>query len=411
MISKGRLNSIVRFAGLMPWIAVLCVGFSVLPNAEAKKDKKKEKAQVQKVEEPKIDTSNLVWPAPPDIARILYLIELRGEKIEPVAPGKKKKKQGWMDRLAGVQEDTSKRGPQSHVLGKPYGVAVDSKGRIYVADTYVGAVFIFNSETTQVEFIRNGVEGRFKDIIGVAVDDTDRIFVSDAGLHQISVFDSNHKLEAVFGQDDLERPTGLAIDTENRFLYVVDTIKERVAVFDADTFKFLRAVGGPGKVSADDSPATFAKPTYVALDDDRNVYVADTINNRIQIFDADGNFISMFGKAGDGPGYFARPKGLAVDSDGHIWVADASQNRVQIFDREGHLLAFFGESGSYPGQFGLPTGLFIDKTNRVLVTEQLKGRVQVFRYITDAEAAPQKAEREKKNGTKEAAKSDVAPKS
>ena len=58
------------------------------------------------------------------------------------------------------------------------------------------------------------------------------------------------------------------------------------------------------------------------MDKDGNVYVTDTMNNRVEIFDADGKFISTFGKNGDGPGYFARPKGIAVDSDGHIWVAD-----------------------------------------------------------------------------------------
>jgi len=254
----------------------------------------------------------------------------------------------------------------------------------------VAAVFIFDEKTGAVEFIRNGVEAKFKDIIGVAVDDGDRVFVSDAGLHQISVFSKDRKLEAMFGSDELGRPSGMAIDNENRFLYVADVARERIAVFDADTLKFLRAVGGPAKEEADDSPATFAKPTNVAVDGDGNLYVADTLNSRIQMFDADGNFISMFGKAGDGPGFFARPKGIAVDADGHVWVADALQNRVQIFDREGHLLAFFGEPGKYPGQFGLPTGLCIDKQNRVVVSEQLKGRIQVFRYVTDAEAAAQK---------------------
>ena len=61
------------------------------------------------------------------------------------------------------------------------------------------------------------------------------------------------------------------------------------------------------------------------------VYVTDTWNNRIEIFDADGKFIRTFGKAGDGPGYFARPKGIAVDGDGHVWVADGIQERVQVF--------------------------------------------------------------------------------
>lgn len=59
-------------------------------------------------------------------------------------------------------------------------------------------------------------------------------------------------------------------------------------------------------------------PTFVALDSDRNVYVTDTMNNRVEIFDADGNFITQFGKHCDGPGCFAHPKGIAVDSDGHV---------------------------------------------------------------------------------------------
>ena len=303
-----------------------------------------------------------------------------------------------MDRLAGTQQQDFTKPVFIHVLAKPYGVAVDSKGRVYVGDTYVAAVFIINLEIKKIEFIRNGVDAKFKDIIGLALDDNDRLFVADSGLHQVSVFDANHKLETVFGADDLGRPGGVAIDTENRFLYVVDTQKEHVVVYDADTYKRLRIIGGPAKSEGDEDPAIFAKPTNVTVDPDGNVYVTDTINNRIQIFDADGNFISMFGKQGDGAGYFERPKGIAIDSDGHIWVADAAQGRVQIFDKEGHLLGFFGTPGTLTGMLGLPAGLFIDKLNRVFVTEQLKGRLTMFRYITEAEATAAKTEREKRAG-------------
>ncbi len=82
-------------------------------------------------------------------------------------------------------------------------------------------------------------------------------------------------------------------------------------------------------------PGDFAKPTGLAVDADGNLYVCDTLNNRIEIFDADGKFVSTFGKAGDGPGYFARPKGVAIDADGHIWVADGMQDRVQVFNQRG----------------------------------------------------------------------------
>src|SRR5205085_815526 len=98
---------------------------------------------------PQIDTTQLVWPSPPDIARIKWVAELKGEPI-PVAGAKpKKKKQGWMDRLAGVQE-SERKAPTPHVLTKPYGIVVDSKGQIYVADSYVAAVFILNADTKEV---------------------------------------------------------------------------------------------------------------------------------------------------------------------------------------------------------------------------------------------------------------------
>lgn len=385
------MKPILTSRNLLPAVALATALAFALAGSAFAKDKKKD---VEKpAAQPLLDTSKLVWPAPPDVARIRYQSQLLGERIENT-PGKdkKKKKSSWMDRLAGIEQQDALAPKPIRVLAKPYGVAVDSQGRIYVADSYVGAVFIFDEKTGAVEFIRNGGEAKFKDIIGVAIDDADRLFVTDAGLHQVSVFGKDHKLETVFGAPELGRPSGIAIDNENRFVYVADVQRERIAVFDADTYKFLRAVGGPAKEEADDSPETFAKPTNVAVDSDGNLYVSDTLNNRVQIFDPDGGFISMFGKAGDGPGFFARPKGIAIDSDGHVWVADALQHRIQIFDREGHLLAFFGEPGKYPGQFGLPSGLCIDKQNRVVVAEQLKGRIQVFRYITDAEAAAPKAQ-------------------
>jgi DNA-binding beta-propeller fold protein YncE len=391
-----KSNAMHIVTTMIHWLLVAALALSLAPAAHGKKKKQAEPAAAPQPQQPVIDTSKLVWPQPPDIARIRWLSELNGEPKPPEEANPKKKKQGWMDRLAGLQQQDFSKPVLVHYLAKPYGVAVDSKGLVYVADSYVGAVFIFNTETKKVEFIRNGAEAHFKTIIGVALDDNDRLFVTDAALHQVSVFDANHKFESVFGTDELGRPGGAAIDRGNRFLYVVDTEKEHVAVFDADTFKLLRTIGGPAKSEGDEDPGVFAKPTNVTIDPDGNVYVADTINNRIQIFDADGRFISMFGKAGDGPGFFERPKGVAVDGDGHIWVADATQGRVQIFDKEGHLLAYFGFPGTLTGQLGLPTGIVIDKLNRVIVTEQLKGRIQVFRYVTETEASAERAEREKR---------------
>jgi DNA-binding beta-propeller fold protein YncE len=385
---------------LFPAICVV-VGLFFATNLDAGKNKKKPVAeQPEPPALPEIDTRNLVWPDPPEIARIRWLDQYRGEpkSAQPITV-KPKKKENWMLRVAGVQPVEASKADLKYKLVRPYGVAVDSKGNIYAADTYVGAVFIFNPETKAVDFIRNGRDARFKALIGLAIDDSDRLFIADSGLQRVFVFDSNHKFQATFGSDRLGRPSGIAVDNKNRFLYVTDVLKNNVVAYDLDTFKYLRTVGGPPEKAGDDAPGTFARPTNIAVAANGDLYVSDTLNSRIQVFDAGGNFLSTFGRPGDGPGDFARPKGIALDSDGHVWVADADQNRVKVYDNQGRLCAFFGEYGYFPGQFALPSGIAIDKSNRVIVAEQvLNGRLQVFRYVTDAEAVAELQARDHHSG-------------
>jgi len=347
-----------------------------------------------------LDYSKIVWPNPPAITRIKYLSYFSGEKREAVAS----KKAGWMDRLSGVAVGQQSQSEKLFFqLVRPYGVGVDSHGKIYVADEKVLAVFVYNPEDGKVELIKNGQHARFKMITGLTLDDGDTLFVSDSMLNHVLVFDKEHKVQASIS-DGLRSPAGLAVDNENRFLYVADTDLDQVLVYDADApYKLLRTIGKPGTKHEVTTPGDFSRPTNVAVDKDGNLYVSDTFNNRIEIFDADGNFIREFGKAGDGPGYFARPKGVAIDADGHVWVADAVQDRVQVFTPEGQLLIWMGGHGLLPGQFNTLGGLAIDKNNRVITSEQYPGRVQIFRYFTDAEALAEKdrrdaVEKEKRTG-------------
>jgi DNA-binding beta-propeller fold protein YncE len=176
-----------------------------------------------------------------------------------------------------------------------------------------------------------------------------------------------------------------------------------VVVFDADTLDRLRAIGAADTKHLATAPGDFSKPTSVAVDRDGNVYVADMLNYRIQIFDADGKFIRTFGKHGDGPGYFAMPKGVAVDCDGHIWVTDSMQNRVHLFSQEGNLLMYMGsKQGALPGTFSGLQYIYIDKQNRVFTSEVYPGRVQMFRYVTQDEAQQEFAKREAEKAAKKA---------
>ncbi len=377
-------------AGLLLVTLTLALPFA----ANAAKKKKAAPAPAPEVGPRKFpfDPTKLAWPSPPNIARVRWLDYFAGTKIDYTPAANAKPKASWMDRLAGGQSETEKFNPKTfpfQLIG-PYGIAIDSKGQVYVADQRVGAVFIFNTETHDAQMIRNGMEAHFGWINGLAIDDDDRLFVSDGKMHRVIIFNPKHEVEGQI-TEGLEDPVGLAIDTTNRFLYVVDTQQDQVIVYDADTLKLLRRIGTGGKNHFLTSPGDFGAPQGVAVDKDGNVYVSDTMNNRVEIFDADGTFISLFGKHGDGPGYLARPKGIAVDSDGHIWVADQMEDRLQVFNRDGQLLTYIGSGhGELPGQFKTLVGVAIDKQNRVFTTEQEPGRLQMFRYVTDAEAAEAK---------------------
>ncbi len=371
-----------------------------ISGAPQKKNKAAADPNAQLPKRVNFDISKIVWPSPPEIARVRFAEQLTGEKIDFNAPVNKpqKAKQSWMDRLAGTKPQADTVQDLPFQLVRTYGLAFDSKGNIYAADQAVGAIFIFSPDPDKkfdVKMLRNGKEAHFGLINGLAIDDNDRLFVSDDKFHKVIVINAKHQEELSFGADVLVRPGGMAIDVENRFLYVVDTGSDIVDVFDADTFKLLRKIGTAGKRHLLSDPGNFALPTNVAVDKEGNVYVTDTLNNRIEIFDADGKFVRAFGKNGDGPGHLARPKGIAIDSDGHVWVVDAVQQRVQVFDNEGRLLIYFGQPGYWPGQFSAPYDIAIDtKNNRVVTSEQFPGRVQMFTYVTDAEAETEKASRE-----------------
>jgi sugar lactone lactonase YvrE len=405
--SGFQFTALVMLAGILLTLAT--------PAAQGAKKKKEAEQPAAKPQVPlleRLDYSKIVWPNPPAITRVKYLNYFANEKYVPEV--QQSKKSSWMDRLAGGQTQAEKRAAKPlYALWNPYGLAVDSKNRVYVADGRVGAIFIFNAETKDVEMIKHGQQARFGFIVGLAMDDNDRLFVSDSHMHRVLVFNAQHQLEGSFAEGMVD-PGGMAIDTENRFIYVADATLDQVLVYDADNFRLLRKIGTCCKKSTLTTQGDFSKPTNLAVDQEGNLYVADTWNNRVEIFDADGQFIRAWGKHGDGPGHFARPKGIAIDADGHVWVADAVQDRLQCFTPEGKLLMWMGGHGGLPGQFSDLAGLAIDKNNRIFTSEQYPGRVQMFRYFTNTEALAeydrrQAEEKKKSSGAKPQQAGESAP--
>ncbi|MEM3916808.1 MAG: 6-bladed beta-propeller, partial [Candidatus Nitrosocaldus sp.] len=124
----------------------------------------------------------------------------------------------------------------------------------------------------------------------------------------------------------------------------------------------------------------FRFPTGVAVDSRDRIIVADVWNNRIQVFDSNGNFLFNFGKEGSDDGEFMFPNGVAVDGFGNIIVADTFNNRIQVFDSNGNFLFNFGKEGSNDGEFSFPTGVAA-RGDMLAVVDTGNNRVQVFKII------------------------------
>ena len=170
--------------------------------------------------------------------------------------------------------------------------------------------------------IRNGYEAHFGWINGLAIDDDDRLFVSDGKMRRVLIFNTKHEVESQI-TEGLVDPVGLAIDTTNRFLYVVDTQQDQVIVYDADTLKLLAAHRNRRQESLPDNAGGFRSAAGRGRGQGRERVCDRHLNNRVEIFDADGKFISQFGKHGDGPGYLHVPKEsrwMAMGTSG--WLTD-----------------------------------------------------------------------------------------
>ena len=352
-----------------PWFCAVLVAAVALSGSLTGFAQKKAQVQPQPGQE-------LVWPLPPDTPRVRWVSQFSSaEEVE-----QKKKKRSWFERVAGAKEESER--PRR--LAVPYGIAVDSQGRIFVTDWASGGVLVFDRAARKVDVWGPDRGLRMRLPLGVTVGEDDRVFISDADLRTVTCVNRDGTVVRQFGQDKLERPVGLAVDKVRHRLYVADTMGHRIAVFSSESFEFVKYIGRKGDAR---EPGTFRAPLSVAVDGRGFLYVVDTFNHRVQVFNRQDRFHSEFGTHGRGVGQFARPKGVAVDSEGHIYVTDAEFNNFQIFDQQGQPLLFVGTRGVQPGQFTLIAGIFIDEKNQIYTTEQAANpRVQIFQYVAQPQA-------------------------
>jgi DNA-binding beta-propeller fold protein YncE len=199
--------------------------------------------------------------------------------------------------------------------------------------------------------------------------------------------------EQIFGGElyppGLSAPRAIAIGQEGD-LYVADSRNHRILHIAPDG-SLLHQWGSFADIAMGNAPlGTFYEPWGVAVGPDGSVYVSDTWNHRVQKFTPDGVPLTSWGQYGqpipDMPetqSSFWGPRGVAVDSEGRVFVADTGNKRIVIFDEDGNYITQFGTGGFDPGQFDEPVGVAIASDGTVYVTDTWNQRVQSFTPSAD----------------------------
>jgi len=214
----------------------------------------------------------------------------------------------------------------------PTGIAVDANGNVLVADSGNGRIEKFSPTGTFLSTIgmKGASYGQLGQPNGIAIDRTDNIYVADAGNHRVQKLAPNGTLIAEWKGPDIGfyGPRRIAIGPDDS-IYVVDQGRTRIVKFNPDG-QVLAIWGTKGN-----GDAQFDDPTSVAVDPTTNkVYVADPRNKRVQVFDANGKFLTKWEMP-----EWGRPAGfedLAIDSKvGRLYASSANINAVFIFDLNG----------------------------------------------------------------------------
>jgi sugar lactone lactonase YvrE len=259
--------------------------------------------------------------------------------------------------------------------------STDGSGDIYVTDFEVGSVFIYDAELL--------LKAEIKDLdkpLGIAVDSKGYILVGNDGRDNIEVFDPlNGNLRKIFAEGLVIMPNSISVGPDGN-IYVTDSRSHRVKVFSAD-YDFLGTIGSPG---AAEDELTFPVDTEIIshLQDGnlvQEVFVADQGNNRIQIYDIQGEHLgsinqgrcSWFG--GCRPPALANIQSMDVDPAGRLHVLDNFEATITIHDpASGAYITKYGEYGEEPGFLKMPMGLVISDDGLSFVTSGEDNWIEVY---------------------------------
>lgn len=325
----------------------------------------------------------ILWPALPEQPRFKFVGILRAA-TDIV---QESEDQAFRRQLTG-QAEVSER----PVINKPSGIAVRS-GLVYVAEPSAKAVTVFDMQRRKL--FRFGVRepNSLHRPQAIAVDREGMVYVLDSKLLKVMVFDNlGLFIRAINVKEGFTNPVAVAVNPDGKTIYVVDrgdigNDDHKVVAFSAEGKELFR-LGARG-----DGEGRFNIPLAATVSDDNTLYVADSGNFRVQAFDGAGKFKFEFGRIGIEPGSFSRPRGIAADPAGNVYVSDAGFNNVQIFNNKGQLLMPLGglNRDPGPGHYALIASIAVDEGGRLFVNDHYFKKIEVFFPISEDEGARLKA--------------------
>jgi len=286
-------------------------------------------------------------------------------------------------RPLSVEYTYGAKGEAPGMLYKPTDAALDGQGGLYVSDSGNGRVQRFKAAAGSLtpdmpSLALPAMDKALQPVrpAGVAVGPRGRVYLTDSSLHRVQVYQPDGDLVLTIGRKgaepgSLSAPSGIAVD-EGGDIYIADTGNKRVDRFDPEG-RFVRSAGSSGT-----SEDNFLKsPSGVAFDVEGNLLVTDSSTNQIYKYDQSGKLLAVAGSK-SGAYSFGEPAGIGVDVVGNVYVVDRDKASVAVFDRDLKLLMEFpGQGGKKV--FDTPSGIAVSGNGEVFVVDPGLNQIVVLK--------------------------------
>ena len=261
------------------------------------------------------------------------------------------------------------KGSSAGMFDGPWGLEVNEHNEIVVTDSDNNRVQIFSGDGTYLRSFgsKGDQEGEFKDPTGIAYLNDGNIVVADSINNRLQIFtEQGEYLTQIGGEGNLDHqfnyPWGLSVDSDGNII-VADSNNKLIKIF-TPSGQFLRKFG------AED---LLVDPIH-CIQKDQYFLVSDNGDHSIKVFNADGDFLYKFGNGGEGDGVFDNPYCLSVDKEGHLMVCDGKNDRVQVLELNGTFITKFKLMSG-----GSPTSTAVLSDGTIVVSDYRGDCIQIIK--------------------------------